>query len=574
MPQRSTTATSSARARSTTRHSFTDVGRSSTATRTVLADEPGNDPQQGPAAFEAWVTNLQPTRTDRADTEATQAATNAGPGHALMLQARLRRRAKLARSLLITATIGLPLVLLLHAIQASAAGQRPIARSATPRPQLAGSPSRAVAPWLAGTARRDSADLAGGALDIQPAGTDSAVVYACWVDAQPDPSGTAAAAGSLHLAASDDGAYTWRTLSSPVARATACHLTPDGGDARRLALTTQVGTDTDSACPSAHTFLSADGGRHWSALILPGVLADGCTPTLAARASPGAAGFSLINGTLALWTNDTPTPSDKARTAQLWISLDFGGTWRAAGTGLSSGSIEGVVSARADGALLVLVRRLDAGTSAATPASYELWSCAAGCPQWQRLARVPSVPGSALAVFASSGAWLLPGANWGTLYVVDSTPTAAPGAPTSIWASTETQAWTWHPLPPLPWLGSEGVTAAAMSGRVLGVGPGGALVLELRNAALEMVPGSAAQEQAAVSVVCVWDPVRGQWLTPLLVEPATSSALAVVWDGQNAGRSPQLAIWLIMRSGEVWSMTAPAADVHEPEPHMRCQRCG
>jgi hypothetical protein len=144
---------------------------------------------------------------------------------------------------------------------------------------------------------------------------------------------------------------------------------PDGGDPRRVALTAQLDMGTDIACPITRTFLSADGGRQWSGLILPDVLVDGCMPSLAARTSPSAVGLSLINGTLALWTNRAPPPSEKARSAQLWISLDFGATWRVAGTGLPGGSIEGVVSARADGALLALVRRADAGTATGTPTS-------------------------------------------------------------------------------------------------------------------------------------------------------------------------------------------------------------
>src|SRR5215469_7579445 len=260
-------------------------------TRTPSTGEPGSDPEQGSEPFEAWVTDLPRTPS------ALSASTSAGLGHALTLQDTLRRRAKIARGLLLAATIGLPLVLLLHAA---------VQVSSSPQALPAVSRGRAIAPWLTG---HRSAGAAAGTLDIQPARMDGDVVYACWVGSSPGlgvhgPAPTT----PLYLAVSDDGAFSWRLLSSPVARATACHLVPDASDWQRIALVTQLGRDAATGCPVSQLFASEDGGMRWSAVTFPEGLATACTLSL-----------SSVSGTLALWTNQahTPTATMRAR-SQLW----------------------------------------------------------------------------------------------------------------------------------------------------------------------------------------------------------------------------------------------------------------
>jgi hypothetical protein len=543
-----------------TMRAFTET-RTALTSGPALTGGPGSDPQQEPAPFEAWVTNLPRTPS------APSASTSAGLGHALSLQGLLRRRAKLARSLFIAATIGLPLVLMLHAA----------AVSSSPQVLPSVSRSRALAPWLTG---HRSPGAAAGTLDIQPARMDGDVVYGCWVDAPPGLGVHGHAPTPLHLAVSVDGAYTWRTLSTPVPRATACHLVPDAVDAQRIALVTQLDAGSAAGCPRRQLFASSDGGMHWFAVTLPEMLAGVCALSL-----------SSASGTLVLWSNGAPTATGVTADAQIWISLDSGATWHAAGAGLPGGIVGNLVSAHPDGALLVLMRRPKAGvrttttTTTTTQATSELWSCPAGCPRWQRVA---VVPGSTPAVFAAPSEWLPPEGGWGTLYAADIAPAAVgpeqtPTVPIStttaiaapIYIRTGTQAGAWHLVPPSPWLAAETGKPVEPSGlsRIVGVGPNGELVLESQNEAVALEPVSAAQEQSAAGVLSAWDPRDGRWLTPVLVEPAATTVLAVIWDEQGANGARRLTIWFRTRSGDLWTMVVPNSDWQVAQMAPRCQRC-
>jgi hypothetical protein len=282
-----------------------------------------------------------------------------------------------------------------------------------------------------------------------------------------------------------------------------------------------------------------------------------------------------VSGTLALWTDHALTSTGTAMGSRLWISLDAGANWRLTGRGLPTGSIQGVISARADGALLVLMRRPEAPSTPAaahgtpTPSIHELWSCTAGCLQWQQVA---SVPGSDPTVFATPSGWLSPDTGWGTLYTVDMAAHGGPG-PTSVDISTLRQDGTWHPLPSALWPGLDDTRASAMPGRVVGGGPGGSLVVELGTAAMTLEPSGVGHEQAMVGVLGLGDPGDVQWLTPLLIEPATSSVLAAVWDDQGVNAALRLTMWLVTSSGTLWSMSVPISDALMPQAPFRCQRC-
>jgi hypothetical protein len=261
--------------------------------------------------------------------------------------------------------------------------------------------------------------------------------------------------------------------------------------------------------------------------------------------------------------------------SRLWISLDAGATWRLAGRGLPTGSIQDVISARADGALLVLMRRLEAlSTPAAahgtpTPSIHELWSCTAGCPHWQPVA---SVPGNDPAVFATPSGWLSSGTGWGTLYMVGMAAHGGPG-PTIVDISTLRHDGTWHPLPLALWPGLADTRASATPSRVVGGGPGGSLVVELGTAALTLEPSGVGHEQAVVGVLGMSDSGDVQWLTPMLVEPATSSVLAAVWDEQGANAAQRLTMWLVTRSGALWSMSVSVTGGPFLQAPLRCQKC-
>ncbi|HEV2461093.1 MAG TPA: sialidase family protein, partial [Ktedonobacterales bacterium] len=355
-----------------------------------------------------------------------------------------------------------------------------------------------------------------------------------------------------------------------------CHLVPDAVDARHIALGAQTDAGAAAGCPTSRLFASSDGGMHWSSVALPGLLARACVVFL-----------SPASGTLVLWSYGMPASTGVPADARIWISLDSGATWHVASTGLPSGIVESVVSARADGALLVLMRRSEAGTGTATPApaTSELWSCPAGCPRWQRVALVP---GSAPTVFATANGWLSTGSGWGTLYAVGTVPGDAsteqtPDTPTAttsvvagpIYVSSGAHADTWHPLPPMPWSAAEIGMPAEFTGpsRIVGVGPDGALVLEAQNAGVVLEPATATQGQSAAGVLSMWDPRDGRWLSPALIEPAASTVLAVVWDEQGANGARRLTIWFDTRSGDVWPMVVPNSDWQVAQMAPRCQRC-
>jgi hypothetical protein len=72
---------------------------------------------------------------------------------------------------------------------------------------------------------------------------------------------------------------------------------------------------------------------------------------------------------------------------------------------------------------------------------------------------------------------------------------------------------------------------------------------------MTLEPSGALHEQAMVGVLGLWDPGDVQWLNPMLVEPATSSVLAAVWDEQGIYAAPGLTVWLVTSSGVLWSMS-------------------
>lgn len=119
----------------------------------------------------------------------------------------------------------------------------------------------------------------------------------------------------------------------------------------------------------------------------------------------------------------------------------------------------------------------------------------------------------------------------------------------SVYISDGASANRWRPLPML---------LSGASGRVLGIGPNGLLVMELRDVAAPLAPDATAL--SPIVTLCAWDPSASRWLSPCLIEPANSSVVSVAWDEQSGAAAPQLVIWFMTRTDHLWQNITPAAD--------------
>jgi hypothetical protein len=454
-------------------------------------------------SLEAWLTALPDTP-------------NSTPPWARRLPPRLR----IQRAIVVTTALLLTLLVVL-------AGPAALTALAEAWQQLAGSPMPLVsssAPTLlssAWTAATLPAGVPGAAnVALRPSPADPDIAYACWVTGPPG------GPGGLQLAATTDGARSWHALASPLPAASGCALLADAIDPQRALLLAFPLTRLD--CDSPLVFATGDGGTDWSEVPLPYTVLPTCDPALLA-----------LGGTLYLWSGDGAAGLGPAR---LLASADGGTSWQTVAGGLPAGMAVMLVAGRVDGALLALVCPPDGGAGCA------LWDRPAGhpSPSWQQLG---AVPGSFPLVYAASAA--LPassvGGGWGPLYVLVR-PGAEPAAD-AVGIQVWTHGGAWRILPPVQLPGGRVRTADGRALRLLAVGPGGMLLME--------VPGAMSPTAVSASVdtgpvqsgaLFAWVPEAGHWVGPLPAEPGNAAVAGLSWDGRDPGLSPRLVLWLLADS--------------------------
>lgn len=435
---------------------------------------------------------------------------------------RLSRGARIGRAAAIVGTVGIAVILAVGgpgaALSFAGSGWDQLANRINPKLPINALPIHLNASsWVAERLPGDAFRVRG--IELRPSPADPRVAYACWPD-HPN-GGTGPAPVSLYV--THNGARSWVALDAPIASATLCRLVPDAADAWRVVLLTYA-SDLGTCAPP-NVFASDDFGVSWARVGLPATLRPACDLA-----------FFSLRGRLFAWSGSAQNTLAEGPTAQLLTSVDAGANWSQAFPNLPAGVVVTLVAAHGDGSVLALLSPAADRASPAGPATRTLWCAEPGMGQWIPIGQIP--PGTTRVV-ASDDPDRPAGCQWSTLYALGFSggDEGALGVVGQVAVATKGNGW--RSIPPLADVGGASGIPLGDDGRVLAVGSGGTLLIDVPYFGSGSL-GIGSPEH----VIWGWDPVSGRWLRDYHVEPGNATIEGYAWDHSQGSGSPRLVVWL------------------------------
>jgi hypothetical protein len=386
------------------------------------------------------------------------------------------------------------------------------ARLVPPVPTAPPPPSLRASQWAAIGLPSDRAFVRD--VIFRPATSTPLVAYICGLSVPTGGTGGA----PLALYVTWDGAHSWQALASPVVASATCDFVVDVNQPQHVVLLTTVGAQ--GSCDAPNVYLSATWGATWQPVTLPPPLDAACAPS-----------FYLVNGRLYAWSQDGRYAAGGPPGSPLMASDDDGATWSTAFEGLSASALPSILGAHADGSLLVRV--VDGGSFDTSPAAAPALWCRDGVSgRWSLLADLPGL--SSDVVFSANPA--VAGCSWAPLYAFYAFA-ASSGGQSGVASLAVLRGSSWHVLPAVPVDGASGRQTVGAVERVLGVGTGGTLLLD--------VPDTSAIADASSPpyVIWGWNPPGGTWQRDDQEEPGNARIDGFSWDDSQAA-APKAVLWL------------------------------
>lgn len=344
-------------------------------------------------------------------------------------------------------------------------------------------------------------------IDVRPSPTDANVGYACWL-----AGGLGPAPEPLRISVSVDGERSWQTAKAPALAASACQLIPDAAAASHVVALVDTAAITDT-CASSAAYASADGAQTWSAIAWPSALRGACDAWRAI--------FSL-NGRLFVWSPYYQQTSPRAPGALLYRSDDNGRTWQVVDPAPGDDTVA-VVAGHVDGSVLVFANPIPGAVTGSTPLP-RLWSSPDGGTTWTALGTTPA--GTSL-VYASGEPTPPVDGGWGTVYAVALPPDMEANAPVSPVAIDMSTASGWQAVRPLPEPDALPSQPLGLDGGILGVGPGGVLLVTVVYTA--DTSGINNGLLAPPHMIWGWDPGTRAWLPDYDIVPSNTEVEGFSW---------------------------------------------
>jgi hypothetical protein len=145
--------------------------------------------------------------------------------------------------------------------------------------------------------------------------------------------------------------------------------------------------------------------------------------------------------------------------------------------------------------------------------------------------------------------------DWGSVYAASYQGGSDPTAPDAQVARMQVSVGgEWRDVSALPISGAARDLPLGEDGRILGVGPGGLLLVHVLYTG---PPSGLANGLASPShVMWGWDPATGRWLRNWHVEPSNATLEGFAWDHTHGSGAPQLVLWLYVLNAGSPAITA------------------